>query len=163
MFCHFVTSVTMGHLSQCQKMGKMSHNCSVWNMGHWDSCPIKIIWKKNWVSKRWSVILWLLSQWDICDRVKKLKKKHTHICSVRNMGLWDSFGKKDWISPHPTMIRMYQIRFLVKDLKITYFYLGHWDSCPSWRFLAQKNPILDKSTQVGPTICVFSTIPLPNG
>ena len=53
--------------------------------------------------------------------------------------------------------------FLVKDPKITYFYLGHWDSCPSWRFLAQKNPILDKSTQVGPTICVFSTIPLPNG
>ena len=36
------------------------------------------------------------------------------------------------------MIRMYQIGFLVKDLKITYFYLGHWDSCPSWRFLAQK-------------------------
>ena len=42
------------------------------------------------MSKRCSVILWLLSQWDICDRVKKLKKKNTHICSVRNMGLWDS-------------------------------------------------------------------------
>ena len=85
VFYHFVTSVTMGHLSQCQKMGKMSHNCSVWNMGHWDSCPIKIIWKKNWVSKRCSVILWLLSQWDICHRVKKSKKSHTFAV----LEIWD--------------------------------------------------------------------------
>ena len=116
MFCHFVTSVTLGHLWLGQKIEKKTqHICSVRNMGLWDSCPIKIIWKK------------------------RLNFASSH--NDKDVSNW-VFGERP---------------------KNFIFLFGTLGQLSQLEIFGSKNPILDKSTQVGPTICVFSTIPLPNG
>ena len=135
----------MGHLSQCQKMGKMSHNFSVWNMGHWDICPIKIIWKKNLGCPRG-----VLSFCDLCNNgtsvtVPKKMGKMSHNFSVRNMGHWDScpikiIWKKNWdvqeVFYHfVTSVTMGRLSQCQKMGKLSHNFsvsnMGHLDSCPN--------------------------------
>ena len=71
-------------------MSHISNTAIVWHFLHFfgtvTDVPLKEFEKKFGMSKRCSIILWLLSQWDICHRVKKLKKCHT----ITGFEKWDS-------------------------------------------------------------------------